>query len=494
MESPLERLLQTCTTYQREAALAHIDTLPGETRTSRLADAVRHAAEVWSSSELQMLETHITEAPAASQPVLRRLQAWGWMMYLRGVMLPHQTQMQALQRSAICIVDEEPIPLLASFAAMAMETRRERRVSIEASVSERLEEINESFDTQFKALCQAAEEAGYMSLEKMWADLLPGDLAMQHEQAVCLLKETEDVYADLLAWAVKQRLRIPPGQLRRHDILALFTFPEYQTYYQPGALIDGLQVCLQEMDIDPSADGRLALRQQPATFGFPEAVAIQIPDEVVLSYSQVAGFKASEAYAGAFGRALSWAYTSSALPLTVRQFGDPALPISSAQLFAEMVTTPRWLHHYLRVTVDRHYGLWHRLDRLYRFRRQLGRFLFAYQLSSMDSLAGVQDMYREVMMAACQVDYTPAYCLVDWDWSFTSLAMLRGWSLSYLLLETVQLQFGDDWFRSPDSGVWLCDYWATAVGESVEELYQRFSSIDWTPERLAEVLGREEIG
>ncbi|MCZ6874482.1 MAG: hypothetical protein O7G88_13300 [bacterium] len=493
MESPLERFVQTCTTYQCETALAYINTPPGETRTAGLADAVRHAVEVCSISELQMLETHIAEASVASQPVLRRLQAWGRTMYLRGVMLPHRTEMQALQRSAICIVDEEPIPLLSSFAAMAMETRRDRRASIEASVSEQLDDINGLFDTQFKALCQAAEEAGYTSVEKMWADILPGDLAAQHEQAVCLLKETEDVYTDLLTWAVKQRLRIPPGQLRRHDILALFTFPDYQTYYQPGALIDCLPVCLQEMDIDPYADGRLALRQRPATFGFPVAVAVQIPDQVVLSYSQVAGPKASEAYASAFGRALLWAYTSSALPLTVRQLGDPAVPISSAQLFAEMVTAPSWLRHYLRVTVDRHYWLWHRLDRLYRFRRQLGRFLFAYQLSSMDSLAGAQDMYREIMMTACQVDYTSAYCLVDWDWSFTSLAMLRGWSLSYLLLETVRSQFGDDWFRNTDSGVWLRDYWATAVGGEVEELYQQFSYIDWTPELLAEALGREEI-
>ena len=54
---------------------------------------------------------------------------------------------------------------------------------------------------------------------------------------------------DLLTWAVRRRLRLPPGQLRRHDILALFTFPEYQAYYQPDTVVAGLQTCLREMGL-----------------------------------------------------------------------------------------------------------------------------------------------------------------------------------------------------------------------------------------------------
>jgi hypothetical protein len=493
MDKPLEHTIQACSAYHRDIALAHLDTLPGDERSTRVADVVRRGAKVGASGELQTLQTYIAEAPVASQPLLRRLLAWGRMMYLRGAILPHQLELQNQQRSATCIVDEEPISLLSSFAAIAMEVRRDRRAAIEAAVCEQLDDMSACFDAQFKAFCQAAEEIGYSSLENLWADLLPGDFAAEQERALCLLKETEDVYTDLLSWAVKQRLRIPLGQLRRHDVLVLFTLPEYQKYYQPGAIIDGLQTCLREMGIDPNADGRMISRQRSTMFGSPEAVAVQIPDEVVLSYGQVSGLKASEAYASAFGRALLWAYTSPDLPLLVRQLGDAALPISSAQLFAEMVALPGWLQHYLRVTTDRYYWLWHRLDRLYRFRRQLGRFLFAYQLLSMESVAGAQEAYREIMMDACQVDYAPAYSLVDWDWSFASYAMLRGWSLSYQIFDTVRLQLGDDWFRNPDSGEWLRDYWSTALGTSVEELHQRFIYADWDPELFAEALAREAV-
>lgn len=489
MDKPLHQLLHACTDYHRDMALAHIDTLPGDARATRVAEVVRQAAAVCSLGALQALQTQMAAAPAASQPVLRQLQAWARRMYLRGVLLPHQMALQAQQRAATCWVDDEAIPLLSSFAAMAMEVRRDRRAAIEAAVADQLDTMSALFEAQFKALRQAAEEIGYPSLETLWADLLPGDLAAQREQALCLLQATQDVYTDLLGWAVRQRLRIPPGQLRRHDILALFTWSDYQKYYQPGAMIDGLQACLQEMAIDPYAEGRIAMRQRSAAFGFPEAVAVQIPDEVVLSYGQVAGVKASEAYAGAFGRALLWASTSPQLPLIVRRLGDAALPVGNAQLFAEMVALPGWLQHYLRVTVDRHYEVWHRLDRLYRFRRQLGRFLFASQLSGMASIAGAAEAYREIMMDACQVDYAPAYCLVDWDWSLASCALLRGWRLSYLMLDAIRLQLGDDWFRNPDSGGWLRDYWSTAAGTDIETLLQRFAHVDWTPEQFAAALG-----
>ncbi len=79
---------------------------------------------------------------------------------------------------------------------------------------------------------------------------------------------------------------------------------------------------------------------------------------------------------------------------------------------------------------------------------------------------------------------------MDWDWSLASFAMLRGWSLSYLMLDAIHLQLGDDWFRNPDSGEWLRDYWSTAMGTSVEDLHQRFAYVDWAPELFADALGR----
>jgi len=298
---------------------------------------------------------------------------------------------------------------------------------------------------------------------------------------------------DLLTWAVRRRLRLPPGQLRRHDILALFTFPEYQAYYQPGTVVPGLQMCLGEMGLAPDVDGRLEWRERAAHFGPPAALALHIPDEIVLSYAQVQGLKGTEAFANASGRALLWAYTSPDLPLISRALGDPALPESNAQLLAELMADPRWLAQYFGVTVDQNYAAWRCLDRLYRLRRHLGRFLYTRYLYTTNSLAGASEAYRDLMMDACHVDYPQEYYLLDWDWDYTALTALRGWSLTAALLGALHEQFAVDWFRNPDAGEWLRQYWDSALGERVEDLRDRFLGTSWDAELFAAALVRQDF-
>jgi hypothetical protein len=359
------------------------------------------------------------------------------------------------------------------------------------AVGLQLREFNELFEAQFKAVSTLAEHLHYASLETLWTDVLLLEPATFQDIATQILAATQEVYRELLTWAVRRRLRLPPGQLRRHDILALFTFHEYQTYYQPGTAVAGLQTCLREMGLSPTVDGRLAWHERPAHFGPPEALALHIPDEIVLSYAQVQGLKSAEAFAGASGRALLWAYTSPELAPIRRALGDPALLESNAQLLAELLAAPQWLSQYCGVSVDRNYAAWRCLDRLYRLRRCLGRFLYTQHLYTANSLAGASEAYRDIMMDACYVDYPQEYYLLDWDWDYTSLAVLRGWSLTAALLEALHAQFAADWFRNPEAGEWLRQYWSSALGERVEDLRDRFIGTAWDAELFAAALVRQ---
>jgi len=488
----LEHLLQACVTYQCDVALTHLDVPPGDAREARLAEAMAHGAEACSPATIEALQRLRTEAPASQQEALQRLQSWMLGMHVRSALLPMQREIQTRQRTAICLVDEEPIPLRASFAAMAAETRRDRRAAIEAAVSLQLRDLNELFEAQFKALSALVEPLRYASLDALWSDILQVEPATLQDVATQILVSTQEVYRDLLAWAVRRRLRLPPGQLRRHDILALFTFPEYQAYYQPGTVVAGLQTCLREMGLDPTVDGRLEWRERSAHFGPPEALALHIPDEIVLSYAQVQGLKGAEAFAGASGRALLWAYTSPELSPLRRALGDPALPESNAQLVAELLADPRWLSQCFGVSVDQNYAAWRCLDRLYRLRRFLGRFLYTRHLYTANSLAGASEAYRDIMMDACHVDYPQEYYLLDWDWDYTSLSVLRGWSLTAALLGALHELFAADWFRNPEAGEWLRQYWGSALGERVDDLRDRLLGTAWDAELFATALVRQD--
>lgn len=489
-DSP-QQLLDACKTYHRNVALAHLDTPPGSMRDVRVAEAAAQTEPACTIPALRAFAQHHANAPAAQQSALRRLNAWGLGMHVHQRLRPAWQAAQSRFDDATCYVEEEAIPLRHAFAYMAAERRRDQRAAVESAVVAQLGTVNESFEANFEAHRRAAADLDFETPDGLWRRIAVMDAAAQQNAATEVLAETRELYVDLLAWAVRQRLHLPLSQLRRHDVLALFTFAEYQPYYQPGALVPAMQACCRHMGLDPNADGRLTWRQRPGHFGPPQALALHVPDEVVLAYPPVSGVKGAELWGGALGRALAWVHADPDLPLAHRLLADPAIVESSACLLAELAAHPGWLRHYLSVHVDENYRLWRRLDRLYRLRRQLGRFLFTRHLYTADSLAGAADIYRDLMMEACCVDYAPEYYLLDVDWCYESIAALWSRSLACLLLETLHRQFAADWFRNPDSGAWLRHYWSGALGESVSGLLQRHDAPEWTAALFAEMLSEE---
>ena len=484
----LQQWLETYIAYHRNVALAGLDEPLGERREARLVEAIEQSADLYSESALADLQHLIDDTPEGQRAPWQRLRAWGLMMSVRTAMLPHRRALQAQQRSLMCRVDDELIPVTSSFSYMAAETRRDRRAAIEAAATSQLSTLDEYFDTQVNAARDTAARLGYETLDHLWGDILGVDLAALQEVATTLLEETEAAYTDLLAWASQKRLRLTPAELRRHDMLTLFTFPDYQKYYQPGFIQPALQACLQDMEIDPRADGRLQWRERDATFGPPEAFAVTVPHEIVLSYCPSGGLQNAHALADACGQALLWAYTSEELPHPLRLWGHSAISTGNAQLFTVLVAHPSWLRYHGRLRVDADYMSWQHLDRLYRLRRQLGRFLFTRHLNTSESLADAPEAYRDIMMEACRIDYAPAYYLVDWDWQYTSLAFWQGWSVAYALLDTLDEQFGQDWFRNPETGQWLCQYWSEAPAHSVDTLLQGILGTPWEADLLVAAL------
>ncbi len=490
----LQQSLETFIAYHRDVALAGLDEPLGEGREARLVEAIERCSDMCSEPALADLQILIDETPEPEHAAWQRIRAWGLMMFMRTAMLPHRRALQAQQRSLTCRVDDELIPVVSSFAHIAAETRRDRRAAIELAATGQLASLDEPFNAQVNAARDAAGRLGYDSLDHLWGSILGVDLEALQETATRLLQETEVAYTDLLAWAAHRQLRLSTAELRRHDMLTLFTFPDYQKYYQPDFIVPALEASLQDMGIDPQADGRLQWRARDATFGPPDVLAVAIPDEVVLSYCPTGGLQSAHALAGACGQALLWAYTSDELPQPQRLWGHGVTSTGNAQLFADMVAHPIWLRRYAHLNVDADYMSWQRLDRLYRFRRQLGRFLFTRHLNTSESLADAPEAYRDIMMEACHIDYAPAYYLVDWDWQYTSLTFWQGWSVAYTLLDILDEQFGKDWFRNPETGGWLNQYWSTALSHDVDTLFQNLLGAPWEADLLAAVLCDERIG
>ncbi len=490
----LQQWIEMYVAYHRSVALAGLDEPLGDKREARLVEAIEQGADLYAESALSDLQHVIDDTPEAQRGPWQRLRHWGLMMSMRMAMLAPRRTLQAQQRSLTCRVDDELIPVVASFSHIAAETRRDRRAAIEAAATAQLATLDEYFDTQVSVARDAANRLGYASLDHLWGDILGVDLEALQDVATSLLQETEVAYNDLLTWASQRHLRLTPAELRRHDMLTLFTFPDYQKYYQPGFIETALQDCLRDMAIDPRVDGRLQWRERDATFGPAEALAVAVPHEIVLSYCPAGGLQSAHALAGACGQALLLAHAAEDLPIPLRYWGHGAMVTGHAQLFTDLVADPLWLRYHGRFSVDTDYMSWQRLDRLYRFRRQLGRFLFTRHLNTSESLGDAPEAYRDIMMEACHIDYAPAYYVVDWDWQYTSLAFWQGWSVAYVLSDTLYDHFGQDWFRNPETGQWLLQYGSEALAHDVDTLLQGLLGAPWEAGLLAAALCDERVG
>ena len=195
VENLPEYLVQTGAAYQRDVASIHLDTPPGDTREARLAEAMAQRGEAYTTTTIEALQSQLTAAPASHQETLKRRHAWALAMHVRSALLPMQREIQTRQRMTVCLVDDEPIPLHASFSAMAMETRRERRAAIEAAVVRQLGDLNELFEAQFKALTAVAEPLGYASPEALWSAIMP----VQHKRRRGVKPSSSRKFSSVLA-------------------------------------------------------------------------------------------------------------------------------------------------------------------------------------------------------------------------------------------------------------------------------------------------------
>jgi hypothetical protein len=86
------------------------------------------------------------------------------------------------------------------------------------------------------------------------------------------------------------------------------------------------------------------------------------------------------------------------------------------------------------------------------------------------------------------------YYLLDWDWDYTSLTVLRGWSLTTALLGALHEQFCADWFRNPEAGrVADARVLVSALGERLEDLRDRLLGTAWDAELFATALGARMV-
>jgi hypothetical protein len=288
------------------------------------------------------------------------------------------------------------------------------------------------------------------------------DLAALVAECEGFLRETREMWREVLRDALKAKLGIAPGEATRADALALTRAPEFDPAFPAAAMEPRVRRQLEEMGIDPDARGRIrydtAEREGKRARAF--CAPVRVPQEVHLVLRPHGGQSDWRTLLHEAGHALHFANARADLPFEFRWVGDNSITEAYAMLFDHRLQDAGWLRRYAELSRD-DLPRWLRaagLEELHFLRRYCAKLVYEWALyggeASWDALP---DLYVETLGDATGFRYDAADAFVDVDPRFYAARYLRAWQLQALLNETLVERFDADWWRNPRAGPWVVE-------------------------------------
>jgi len=295
------------------------------------------------------------------------------------------------------------------------------------------------------------------------------DLAAQCEG---FLRDTDDLWRDVLPEFSRRVLNMEPSELTRADAAALFRARSFDAAFPAARMEETILRQVREMGIDPLAGGRITLdtgeREGKRSRAFCSAV--RVPNEVYLVMRPHGGQTDWMTFLHELGHALHFAYMQHDLAFEYRWLGDNSITEGYAMLFDHRMQDRGWLSRYTELSASnlpafiRSIGF----EELHFLRRYSAKLVYELELyggkTRWDSLP---DVYVERLSAATNFRYGRADAFVDVDPRFYAARYLRAWQLQALIAETLVERYDDDWWRNPRAGPWIC---SALFGEGQREL------------------------
>jgi hypothetical protein len=296
------------------------------------------------------------------------------------------------------------------------------------------------------------------------------------------LRDSQPVWDDTLPHYLKKNLGITPSQATRSDALALLRASEYDSAFPGNALQPAISRQLQEMNVDPTAGGRIIYdvgdRSGKRARAF--CAPTRVPEEVYLVLRPHGGQSDYTTLLHEAGHALHFANVRDDYPFEYRWLGDNSVTESYAMLFDHRMQDRGWLLRYTELGPSR-VDAFLRLagfEELHYIRRYCAKLIYEVEAygggADWDDLPG---LYVDTLTRATSFQYREADAFVDFDPRYYSTRYLRAWQLQALLNDALVSRFDVDWYRNPAAGPWIIsELWAEGQRETAEELGARVSA------------------
>jgi hypothetical protein len=364
--------------------------------------------------------------------------------------------------AVIRLADGREVPYQRAAVEMATEANRNERLALDdaraALVSRELAPMRTERLQRERDLIEALDIAP--SYIGSFEELSGIDLRALASECERFLRETESMWADVHADAVRKQLGIRPNEATRADALALMRAPRFDPYFPASEMESTVRRQVSEMGTNPAADGRIIydLSPRPGKRSRAFCAPVRVPREVYLVLLPHGGATDYRTLLHELGHALHFGYMRDDLPFEYRWLGDNSITEGYAMLFDHLLHDPGWLLRYSALGKTR-VGEYRRaaaFEELQFLRRYSAKLLYELRLYGGDvSWSSLPDAYVDILSTATTFRYRTADAFIDVDPRFYSARYLRAWQLQAALRDVLVAEFDDDWYRNPRAGPWM---------------------------------------
>jgi hypothetical protein len=376
--------------------------------------------------------------------------------------------------AVVRLPDGREIPYARAAIEMANATDRRERLLIEVARAKLVErELSSLRRERFERERDITELLGlaadYNATFQLLTAIPLSELRSECEQ---FLRDTRDMWDDVLPQFLRRRLGIRPDEATRADALALFRAHEFDAAFPAASMESAISKQVREMGIDPLAGGRISLDtgERPGKRARAFCAPVRVPDEVYLVLRRHGGQTDWNTFLHELGHALHFAYMRPDLPMEYRWLGDNSVTESYAMLFDHLMQDRGWLARYTSLSAA-DVGEFIRaaaFEELHFLRRYAAKLIYETELyAGATRWEALPSLYVDQLSAATTFRYDRCDAFVDVDPRYYSSRYVRAWQLQALLAETLTERYDVDWWRNPRAGPWVC---GTLFGEGQREL------------------------
>ena len=307
------------------------------------------------------------------------------------------------------------------------------------------------------------------------------DLGRLADQALALLADTRELYADALARVTRRRIGVAPDALLRADAAWAFRADAYDAAFPRAELVATAIRQMGELGLDAMEGGRVRVDAEERPGKQPRAfcVPVRVPHEVYLVVRPSGGHADYRTFWHELGHAMHFAAVDADRPFHERWLGDNSVTEAFAMLWDHLTLDGEWLGRYTELGQGGRRGqngqvrdLLFELavSELHLLRRYAAKLGYEIALHRSDYGEAMADEYAERLTEATGFRYSGEDYLTDVDSGFYAGRYLRAWQLEAALARMLVEGFGTDWFRNPRAGVVVRDLMRRGQADPAERL------------------------